>query len=167
MTLAIAKQKKPAKPSRNGVGNRNRTPRETKDRFVTLRARGLSFVKIAKKMGVARQTPNQELQDEVAAARAVELEALRERYFLCTESRMELFGLEMERIRDELEKRDDSDVPTGKLVEILIKLYESHKVLDMKPVFMTEEEITQASSLMSLIESMSSRPRVEAKEPIT
>ena len=58
---------------------------QKKSQFVQLRAKGLSYAKIAKELKVSKSTLtnwNQELHTEIAQAKAMELEALQEQHFL-------------------------------------------------------------------------------------
>ena len=92
--------------------------------YVQLRAKGLSYAKIARRLGVAKSTLanwNGELEVEVASARAMELEALQEQFFLHKEGRIRLLGEQLLRLRAELARRDLADVPTDKLLELLLK----------------------------------------------
>src|SRR4030042_3766731 len=68
---------------------------EQKSRFIHLRAKGLSYAKIAKELKVSTSTLtnwNQELLEEIAQAKATELETLQEEYFMLKESRIKLLG---------------------------------------------------------------------------
>ena len=97
---------------------------ETKEKFIELRAKGWSFDKIAKEIGKAKQTLidwSKELQDEIANRKALELEALYETYYLQRESRLQTLGAMLTKIKEEVENRDLSDVPTDKLLELLLK----------------------------------------------
>ena len=67
------------------IDNENNTEglgkEEQKSRFIHLRAKGYSYTKIAKELKVSTSTLtnwNQELQEEIAQAKAMELEALQE-----------------------------------------------------------------------------------------
>ena len=58
---------------------------ETKNKFIELRAKGYSFDKIAKELGIAKQTLidwSKELKNQIANLKAFELEVLQEKYFL-------------------------------------------------------------------------------------
>jgi len=95
---------------------------KTKERFVELRAKGWSFEKIAKELKVCKQTLinwSKELSIMISNLRAIELEALQEKYYSTKKARIELFGKRLEAIKKELEKRDLSEIPTAKLFELL------------------------------------------------
>src|SRR5512145_453361 len=79
-----------------------------KSRFVHLRAKGHSYARIAKELGVSKGTLvnwNIELEAEIADARSVELEALQEQYFLLKEGRIRLLGEQLKTIQAEIGKR--------------------------------------------------------------
>jgi len=102
---------------------------ETKGRFIELRARGLSFDKISKELKVSKQTLidwSRGLQEEIRNLKAIELEALQEKYFLTKEKRIELFGERLKAIKEELDKRNLTDVPTCKLIELFLRY---HRIL--------------------------------------
>jgi transposase len=99
-------------------------PDETKEQFIELRAKGLSFDNIAKELGVSKQTLinwSKELSLEVSNIKAIQLEALQEKYYILKEKRIELFGEKLKAINDELSKRDLSDIPTERLLDLLGK----------------------------------------------
>src|SRR5918993_4906422 len=99
---------------------------ELKAEFVQLRAKGLPYVRIAERLGVAKSTLanwNADLEARIASARAMELEALQEEFFLLKEGRIRLLGEQLLRLRSELAGRDLADVPTDKLLDLLLKHY--------------------------------------------
>ena len=97
----------------------------TKERFVELRAQGLSFSKIAEKLKVSKQTLinwSKDLQNDIANLREIELDDLRDQHNMSETTRIELIGGQLARIKEELAKRDLSDVPTATLLNLFIKL---------------------------------------------
>ena len=99
---------------------------EQKSRFICLRAKGYSFAKISKELGVAKSTLsnwNQELQEEIAQAKAMELEALQEEYFLLKEGRIRLLGDQLRAIQEEIGNRDLSKVNTDRLLELQLRYF--------------------------------------------
>src|ERR671939_2085387 len=103
---------------------------ELKSEFVQLRAKGLPYPKIAQRLGVAKSTLanwNAELEAEIASARAVELEALQEEYFLLKEGRIRLLGEQLRRIRDELAGRNLADLSTDKLMDLRLRHFAALK----------------------------------------
>ena len=124
---------------------------KTKARFIELRAQGWSYQRIAKELKVAKQTVidwGQELRGEINSLRAVELEALRERYGLLQEHRVKTFGETLERIRAELATRKLEGLETDKLLELqakYLKLFKDEPELE----FMSTGEIAAAKTFES------------------
>ena len=132
---------------------------ETKERFIELRAKGWSFDKIAKEIGKAKQTLidwSKDLQDEIANRKALELEALYEKYYLLKESRLETFGGMLTKIKDEVERRDLSDVPTDKLLDLFLKYNSQVKEEVIEPNFKTSTEIDEERRDKDLLEELTS-----------
>jgi len=103
---------------------------DEKQRFVELRAKGYSFDRIAKEIGVSKPTLISwvgELELDIANYKAIEREALQEKYHLTRKCRLEALGKELERIKQEVEKRNISDVPTEKLYDLMLRLYDKAK----------------------------------------
>ncbi len=99
---------------------------EQKHQFVTMRAKGYSYARIARELGVSKGTLtawNTELEGEVAMLRAVELEALQEEFFLLKEGRIRLIGEQLKAIQTEIGKRDLSKVNTDKLLELQLRYF--------------------------------------------
>jgi transcriptional regulator with XRE-family HTH domain len=97
---------------------------EKKQQFVELRAKGYSYSRIASRLKVGKSTLsewNKELAQEVAKLRAMELEALQEKYWLHKEGRIKLLGEQVKAIQKELKGRSFTDVPTDKLLDLLLR----------------------------------------------
>lgn len=97
---------------------------ETKNRFVELRAVGMSYQQIAKDLSVSKPTLiewGKELAEQIHNYKTIELEALFEKYLVAKEQRIKLFGKFQEKISSELATRDLSAIPTGKLFELMLK----------------------------------------------
>lgn len=101
---------------------------EVKEKFVELRAKGLSFAKIADELEVSKPTLiawSQDLKDDIANMETVQRDALYEKYRTDKLKRVEVFSEELDRVWSEFRKRDLSGVPTDKLFILLTKLQES------------------------------------------
>ena len=75
---------------------------ETKKEFVQLRAKGMSFNKIASILKVSKTTLidwSKEFEREIANLKVMELEELQQMYFVQKQKRIELFRSQLERIR--------------------------------------------------------------------
>ena len=117
-----------------------------KQRFIEMRAKGYSFDRIAKELGKAKQTLidwSKELQEEIANLKALELEALYETYYLYKENRLQTFGELLNKIKTEAMSRDLSDVPTDKLLELLLKYNSQVKEEILEPTFKSSEEMEE------------------------
>ncbi len=117
---------------------------ETRDRFVELRAQGKSFASIAEELNVSKPTLiewSKDLQVEIANLRAVNVEALHERYRLTKERQLQALSHQLEIVEAEIEKRGLTDVPTDKLYSILFKLSEELQKED-KPMMLRHSGLT-------------------------
>lgn len=98
---------------------------ETKERFVELRARGFSYQNIATELGISKQTAlnwASELRVEIHNLKALAVDALYQKYLMTKAARVEIFGEQLAKIREELGKRQYDNVSTDKLVDVLLKL---------------------------------------------
>jgi transposase-like protein len=99
---------------------------EQKHRFVMLRAKGYSFARIARELGVSKGTLtawNTELEGEIARLRAMELEALQEEFFLLKEGRIRLIGEQLKAIQTEIGKRDLAKISVDKLLDLQLRYF--------------------------------------------
>ena len=130
---------------------------DTKQRFIELRAKGWSFDKIAKELGKAKQTLidwSKDLQDEIANLKALELEAIYESYYLLKENRLQTFGGLLNKIKDEVLSRDLTEVPTDKLLELLLKYNAQIKEEIVEPNYKTSIEIKEERLDKELLEEL-------------
>lgn len=118
----------------------------TKERFIELRAKGYSFDKIAKELGKAKQTLidwSKDLQEEIANVKALELEALYEKYYLFKEGKIQKYGAILSKITSELEERDFSKVNTGQLLELYLLYFEKLSQEVIEPTFKSTAEVEE------------------------
>ena len=130
---------------------------ELKDRFIELRAKGWSFDKIAKETGKAKQTLidwSKDLQDEIANRKGLELETLYESYYLMRENRLQTFGAMITKIKEEVNRRDLSDIPTEKLLELLLKYNSQVKEEIIEPTYKSSQEILKERQDRGLLEEL-------------
>ena len=95
------------------------------DRFIELRASGWSFARIAAELHVSKQTLidwSRTYQFAIQNLRAVELEALQEKYLKSRETRLQSLGTQLEQLEQELATRKLSDIPTARLVTLVAAL---------------------------------------------
>ena len=100
---------------------------DDKQQFIELRAKGYSYQKIADELKVSKPTLigwSQENQTarEVHNLRTLHMDELQEKYAMTKRHRIAVFGDVLSRAKDELNKRDLSELPTDKLVTMVIKL---------------------------------------------
>ena len=134
---------------------------ETKERFIELRAKGWSFDKIAQELGKAKQTLidwSKELEEEIANLKALELEALYEKHYLLKENRLQVFGELLSKIKEEALSRDLSDVPTDKLLELLLKYSNQVNEEIVEPKFKTSGDIREERLDKELLEELTRPP---------
>jgi hypothetical protein len=137
---------------------------ELKAKFVGLRARGLSYAKIAKRLKVAKATLttwSQEFEAEIASLKAMELEALYESYHLLKEGRIKLLGEQLQGIQAEISKRDFSEVALEKLLDLQLRYLEAFKKEYVEPQPLSSQEIEGLSLEASGDES---RPELNSQE---
>ncbi|MDD3710629.1 MAG: helix-turn-helix domain-containing protein [Methanothrix sp.] len=117
---------------------------ETRDRFVELRAEGHTLTKIVEELDISYNTActwNRDYTERIKAARAIKLEELLDRYLMAKEQKIELFGERLLAVKEELARRDLSDVPTPKLFDMFFKCQTALEKEAVKPVFWTDEDI--------------------------
>ncbi len=117
---------------------------ELKSQFVELRAKGWSYVKIARRLKVSKNTLanwGAELEGEIASLKAMELEALYEKSYMTKEARIKLLGAQLKEIQDELKKRGLEGVSTEKLLEMELKLYQALQAEYVEARPLTDAEI--------------------------
>jgi hypothetical protein len=103
---------------------------KTRQQFVELRAEGMSYDKIVKKLKVSKTTLvswSREHEVDIANLQIIAAEALQERYKVGQQHRLELWSEQLEMVRKELKTRGLSDIPTPKLIELLDTLSEKLK----------------------------------------
>lgn len=138
---------------------------DIKEKFIELRAQGYSFDKIAKELGKAKQTLvdwSRELQDEIANRKALELEALYEKFYLLKEHRLKTFGATLSKLQKEIESRNLSDVPTDKLLDLQLKYLTFIRDEYTEPQFRSSQEIAEEQMDKQIIEELTA-PTIRRK----
>jgi hypothetical protein len=88
------------------------------DRFIFLRAQGRTFSKIMTELNVSKPTLIQwsrKYQFQIQNLRAIDLEALREKWLASTAERVNALGERLRQVEAELAKRDIASVSTARL----------------------------------------------------
>lgn len=117
---------------------------DTKDRFIELRAKGYPFSEIATQLQVSKPTLIEwakELQNDIENRKAMEIEALQEKYYASWKQRLEFVGEEFGRIKEELASRDYADMSTKELYEIALKFQQQLGSLERKSAFKVETDL--------------------------
>ena len=118
-----------------------------KEKFVELRAMAWSFDRIAKELHVSKQTLvtwSRDFALEIQNRRAIEYEALLEQHALTREKKVEALGLIFKRMREELETRSFTTIPTQKLLEGILKLIGEVKGIDGELTFRVRENLMES-----------------------
>ena len=139
---------------------------ETKRRFIELRAKGYSFDKIAKELGKAKQTLldwSRDLDQEIAQAKALELDSLYESYSLYKEARLKTLGEILSKLKKEVDKRDLIDLPTDRLLDLFLKYEGVVKESLVEPVFKSSREIDEEKEDRLLLEELSALNGLESR----
>lgn len=100
------------------------------EQFIELRAKGLSFAKISEELGVSKPTLikwSNEFEVDIQNMRAIEQEALREKYLITREKRLAHLSNSLDKVNQEMGKRDLSEITTEKLFYLNSKLLQDMK----------------------------------------
>lgn len=115
---------------------------EDKEKFIELRAGGMSFAKISQEIGVSKPTLikwNLEFDKEIENRRFLAAEELIEQYRLMQMSRIQIFGEMLNRALEELRNRDFNLVSLKDLL-VLINQLESKLVHEGKAIRYTTDQ---------------------------
>jgi hypothetical protein len=91
---------------------------ETQQRFVCLRAEGWSFARIARELNISKPTLinwSRKFQFDIQNQRAINIEALQEKWLSSREARVEALGNQLHQVETELAKRDLTTLSTHHL----------------------------------------------------
>ena len=138
---------------------------KTKERFIELRGQGLPLAKISAELDVSKPTLiswERNFKEEIENVRAIELEAMYDKYYLSTRKKVEFFGDVLSRIQGELEMRDLSTIPTDKLFAMYAHFYREAQHTLPKIEFRDEGEVQISKSKRKAL----ARAASESYEPI-
>jgi transposase-like protein len=130
---------------------------ETKLKIVELRAKDYSIVRIAKELGLAKQTvvdTVKEMKDEIASLQAVQLDALYEAEALSVEARIKRLSALLAKLQAELDERNLSDVPTEKLVDLILKTSSTLESSLVSPIFKSSQELQEEKEARKALDSL-------------
>jgi len=105
-------------PSRKLRERHHMHDQETQQKFVELRTQGRTFARIAEELKVSKRTLidwSRKFQFEIHNARAIEVEALQEKYVASLEERLRRLGGQLAEVEKELETRPVAELSTPRL----------------------------------------------------
>ena len=94
---------------------------ETTKRFIELRAQGWTFDRLVGELNVSKPTliaHSRKYQFEIQNLKAIELEALSQRWLASTTDRVNALGQQLRKIEEELAKRDTAELKTPQLYSL-------------------------------------------------
>ena len=116
---------------------------DTKDKFIELRAKGLSYDKISTQLKVAKSTLialSKEFELEIKNLRNIEIEALNEKFMLSKEKKLEIIKEIFEKMVENLKSRNFDEIPIDKLINIMFSMMNKLEKPDNID-FITKEEL--------------------------
>lgn len=119
------------------------TDRDTENRIIELRARGKSYSTIASELKIGKQTALdvcKKYKEQIATLQALELEQLYEEQRITSTERITAIASLMQRVREEIDSRDLSQVPTEKLIDLYLKQSSALREEIIEPNFQSSEE---------------------------
>ncbi len=118
---------------------------KTKEKFIQLRAEGMSFDKIVRELDTSKPTLMKwakEFENEISELMFIEFESLFEKYKMLRLERVRRYGEQLKLIREALKEKDLKDVPATKLLDMALVLEDriqgemkevSHGSVETKP----------------------------------
>ena len=131
---------------------------DKRTKILELRAKGKTFRAIAEEVGVAKQSVVDECKrndEKIATLKAFELEELYERHRITKEERIAAHASLMARIREEIDNRDLTEVPTEKLIDLYLKQGTALEEQIIEPKFLSTEEQDRNRQERELLDSLS------------
>lgn len=111
--------------------------------FIELRAKGNSFDRISKTLSVSKNTLiewSRQNKKEIRTLANLEKDALFEAHKLNAEHQVETLGIQLAKIREELSRRDLSEISTERLLNLELKLFESANKIRTPTILYSDEE---------------------------
>lgn len=104
---------------------------EQKDKFIELRAGGMSFDNISKQLNISKPTLlklNRELAADIDRLKFINIESLAERYKMLRTARIDTLSKTLDKVDSAIEAADFGRLPADKLIEMRLKL--ADKMMD-------------------------------------
>lgn len=98
---------------------------ETQEKFVALRARGWTLIRLEEELKVSKPTLiawSRKFQFQIQNLRTIECENLVDKYLATKEQRIQALALHLSKVEEELAKRNIAEIPTGQLFTIAAAL---------------------------------------------
>jgi len=98
---------------------------KVKEKFIQLRAEGMSFDKIVRELDTSKSTLMKwakEFENEISELMFIEFESLFEKYKMLRLERVRRYGEQLKLIREALKEKDLKDVPATKLLDMALVL---------------------------------------------
>jgi len=102
----------------------------TKQKFIELKAQGLSYIKISEELGIPKNTLvdwGKKHKTEIDHYKSEERDLLSKVYYATKRHKLEVLNKELTRIIGEIGKRNLNEVKTNDLYKILLELYKTLK----------------------------------------
>lgn len=122
------------------------TDAELKERFIELRAEGVSFDSIAKELNKSKTTLikwQRELESEINNFQYSIIQGLIEKYKITKQKKIEFYGKELDKIYNALEKKNYEELSIKQLHELREKLDENIEDEKRNIEFDTGEKISK------------------------
>ena len=130
---------------------------EQRTKIIELRSQRRSIARIAKDVGVAKQTVVdvcKEMKEEIAALNAIRLDELYEKEKIGAEERIRYLSSLLAKLRKELEQRSLEDVPTEKLVDLILRTQDKLEEAKVEPIFKSTAEQREEKEERTLLDSL-------------
>ena len=137
------------------------TDRDTENRIIELRARGKSYSTIASELKIGKQTALdvcKKYKEQIATLQALELEQLYEEQRITSTERITAIASLMQRVREEIDSRDLSQVPTEKLIDLYLKQASTLKEEIIEPNFQSTEEQSRDRKEREYLDRLTATP---------
>lgn len=137
------------------------TDRETEKKIIEFRARGKSYATIASELKVAKQTAVdvcKRYKEQIATLQALELEQLYETQRITSAERITAIASLMHRVREEIDRRDLSTIPTEKLIDLYLKQGAALKEEIIEPSFKSSEEQSRDRQEREYLDRLTATP---------
>lgn len=128
------------------------------DRFIEMRANNCTLEQISEELNLDYDTLTgweRQYIYEIRNKEAIVRETLNEKYCLSSPKKLELYGDVLLKLKDEVLKRDFSDIPTEKLLDFLPKYHSILKDYYYEPRYLLPEDIEEAKKPNPIMESLS------------